>query len=571
MRNRYTLAVCAALGLVAGTQGQAATPESGADALVHEFVYQSLVLSPVSATSAGYHVHNGVRLDQQWDDFSPAGIMQQRKFNRRLTHRLDALKDAKLDAERLADLDIVRDNVGLNLLELEHLQSYRHNPTVYVELIGNGLYNPFVLHYASAEVRFQDIIGRLKGLPALVAQAKANLVDSPEVWNRVAQEENDGNIGLVDKTLRAETPAALQADYAAAAGPALQALRDLNDYLKNTLSKKTSDWRLGKDNYASKCALVLDTGRTPEQILHDAETDLQATRAEIARLAAPRSVEEALAAVASHHATPDTYMADAQKTLTQATDFVRQKDLLTLPKGDNLKVVETPPFMRGIYAVAGFNAAPALEPQLGAFYWVTPIPKDWPQDRIDSKLREYNSYTMQQLTIHEAMPGHYVQLEYANRLQPLARRVLREFWGNGAYIEGWAVYAQEMVTDEGYLNNDPAMRLAWLKQLLRSEANTILDIRLQTMGMTDQQALDLMMKDTYQEKEEATAKLQRAQLSSCQLAFYYSGWKSWKSIRARYQQLHPKDYSLRKFHESALNESAVPLTVLDRLLNGPAP
>ncbi|HMD58549.1 MAG TPA: DUF885 family protein, partial [Steroidobacteraceae bacterium] len=253
MLNRYSLAVCAVLGLSVGAQVQAATPESGADAVVREFVYQSLVLSPVSATSAGYHVHNGVRLDQQWDDFSPAGIMQQRKFNRRLTHRLDALKDAKLDAERLADLDVVRDNVGLNLLELEHLQSYRHNPTVYVELIGNGLYNPFVLHYAAAEVRFQDIIGRLKALPALVAQAKANLVDSPEVWNRVAQEENDGNIELVDKTLRAETPAALQADYAAAAVPALQALRDLSDYLKNTLSQKASDWRIGKDNYASKC------------------------------------------------------------------------------------------------------------------------------------------------------------------------------------------------------------------------------------------------------------------------------------------------------------------------------
>jgi uncharacterized protein (DUF885 family) len=239
---------------------------------------------------------------------------------------------------------------------------------------------------------------------------------------------------------------------------------------------------------------------------------------------------------------------------------------VTLPTNDNLQVIETPPFMRGIYGVGGFNQAPALEPQLGAFYWITPIPADWPQTRIDSKLREYNDYGLQHLTIHEAMPGHYVQLEYANQLQPLTRRVLRNLWGNGAYIEGWAVYTQQMMTEEGYLAGDVGLRFTLLKQLLRSEANTILDIRLHTLGMSDQQALDLMINDTYQEREEATAKLQRAQLSSCQLAMYYSGLHGWLEIRERYRQRHPGDFSLREFHERALHESAVPLPLLETLL-----
>ena len=138
--------------------------------------------------------------------------------------------------------------------------------------------------------------------------------------------------------------------------------------------------------------------------------------------------------------------------------------------------------------------------------------------------------------------------------------------GNGPYIEGWAVYAQELMTDQGYLNNDPGMRLTWLKQLLRVLANTILDIRLHTMGMTDQQALDLMINDTYQEKEEATAKLQRAQLSSCQLPTYFAGWKGWLAIKDHQQKLRGAGFSLRDFHERALKESAVPLPTLDRLL-----
>jgi uncharacterized protein (DUF885 family) len=551
---------------LAGAASPVAAPAAAADAVVSDFVRGGLALTPVAATAAGYHVHGKLRLDGLWDDYSAAGIARARRFNQELLHRLDVLQGATLDAERAADLDIVRDTVNLILLEFDRIHNYRHNPTVYVELVGNGLYNPYVLEYAPREERYGHIIHRLQGIPALMAQARANLLDAPEVWNRVAREENDGNIELIDKTLRAAAPPALAGEYAEAAVPALAALRDFNRYLAEALSAHTSDWRLGKDNYERKCRYVLHTDRTSEQLLAAAEADLAATRAEMARLAAPRSVEAALAEVASQHATPATYMDEVRRTLVEATAFVRHKDLVTLAADSNLAVIDTPVFMRGIYGVGGFSPAPALEPQLGAYYWMTPIPADWPQDRIDSKLREYNRFGLQQLTIHEAMPGHYVQAEYANRIEPRTRRVLRAIWGNGPYVEGWAVYTQQMMSDEGYLDNSPALRLSMLKQMLRGQANTILDIRLQTMGMSEQQALDLMINQTYQEREEATAKYQRAQLSSCQLAMYYAGSKGWLALREHYRHHHPQDFSLKGFHERALNEGAVPLPTLERLL-----
>ena len=565
MRHPHALALVA-LCLATSFGASAATPEASADALVSDFVYGGLALTPVAATGAGYHVHGKLRLDGRWDDYSAAGISRARAFNHQLLRRLDDLKNAPLDVERQADLDIVRDTVNLNLLEFERIQNFRHNPTVYVELVGNGLYNPYVLDYAPLEARYQDIIQRLQRLPALMQQARSNLVDAPEIWNRVSREENDGNIELIDKTLREAAPKAAQAAYATAAAPALKSLSEFNDYLATTLATKPSDWRIGKDNYQLKCNYVLHTGRTPAELLAAAEADLAATRAELARLAAPRSVEEALAEVAAQHATPATYMDAVRQTLAEATAFVRHKDLLTLSASSNLAVIDTPVFMRGIYGVGGFNPAPALEPQLGAFFWMTPIPADWPQARIDSKLREYNRFGLQQLTIHEAMPGHYVQAEYANRIEPRTRRVLRAIWGNGSYVEGWAVYTQQMMTEQGYLDDTPAMRFALLKQLLRGQANTILDIRLQTMGMSEQEALDLMIKQTYQEREEATAKFQRAQLSSCQLAMYYAGARGWNELREHYRQRHPQDYSLKAFHERALNEGAVPLPTLERLL-----
>jgi uncharacterized protein (DUF885 family) len=557
--------------------GQSGTPQPAAattgstpgdvEKLTDDFTRGVLALSPVSATQAGYHEHNGVTLDENLDDYSTAGIEEQRRFYQAIQKRLDALDAKSLDSEQQADLGIMRNNIGLTFLEFDTIQNYRHNPTVYVELAGNALYTPYVLNYAPAETRFRHIIARLGKIPALVEQAKANLADSPDVWNRVAREENDGNIGLIDHTLRDAAPASLKDAYASAATSAIAALKDLNTFLASTLSKKTSDWRLGHDKYARKFAYVLSTDQTPEQLLAQAEADLQATRMEMEKLAAPKTIKQALDEIAKQHATPDTYMADARKTLEQATTFVREKDLVTLPSGENLQVIETPVFMRGIYGVGGFNAAPPLQPELGAFYWVTPIPKDWPKERIESKLREYNAYGIQQLTIHEAMPGHYVQLEYANRVQPQSRRILRNVFGNGAYVEGWGFYVQQLMSEEaGYLNNSTALRLTWLKQKMRGLANAILDVRLQTMGMTDQQALDLMINDTYQEREEATAKLQRAQLSSTQLPTYYAGLKGWLQAREKYRQAKGEGFSLRDFHDRALKESAVPLPELEKLL-----
>jgi uncharacterized protein (DUF885 family) len=543
-----------------------AAPTSPFEQLVDDFVFGTLALSPTTATGFGYHEHHGTSLDDLLDDFSPAGITASTTLLHEMETRIAKLDNAALDAEQRADIDIMHDALGATRLELDDIQSYRHNPTTYVELLGNGLYSPYVLQYAPPAERYRHIINRLTRVPELIRQAEANLQDSPDVWNRVARDENAGNIRLIDITLRDNCPGQERMRYDQAAAAAIAALQGFNHWLEDHLSEKISDWRLGKERYAKKFRFVLATGKTPDALLAEAEADLIKTRAEIARLAAPKTVEQALAEVARQHATAATFMSAAKQSLLAATAFVKSKDLVGLPASGNLEVIETPEFMRGIYGVGGFNPAPALEPKLGAFYWVTPIPSTWPQERIDSKLREYNDSGIQHLTVHEAMPGHYVQGEYANEVQPQSRRLLRNIFGNGAYVEGWAVYSQQLMAEQGYLGDTPGYRLTLQKQLLRVLANTILDVRLQTLGMTDQQALDLMTKNTYQETEEANAKLQRAKLSSCQLPTYYAGYKGWLAVREHYQAKRGAAFNLKEFHENALKQGAVPLPVLDRLL-----
>jgi uncharacterized protein (DUF885 family) len=535
--------------------------------VVDDFVFGTLALSPTTATGIGYHRHQGITLDDRLDDFSPAGIKESLALLRDIEVRIGKLDARTFSAEQRADIDIMRDAIEATRLDVEDVQTYRHNPTMYVELIGTALYTPYVLHYAPADERFRHIIRRLRLVPQLIRQAKENLQDSPEIWNKVAREENVGNIDLIEGVLRADCPAALAHDYLDAATPALDALRGFSIWLDMNLSKKTSDWRLGKARYAKKFRFVLATGKSPETLLEEAEADLVKTRGEMVLLASPKTVEQALADVALRHPTPATYISAAKQSLATATAFVKAKNLVTLPPTANLQVIETPVFMRGVYGVGGFNQAPPLEPKLGAFYWVTPIPDSWPQQRIDSKLREYNDSGLQHLTVHEAMPGHYVQAEYANDVQPRSRRLLRNIFGNAPYIEGWAVYTQELMAEQGYLGDTPGYRLTLAKQKARVLVNTIIDVRLQTMNMTDAQALDLMTKGAYQETEEATAKLQRAKLSSCQLPTYYAGFKGWLAVREHFKNTHGDAMALRQFHEAALREGAVPLPVLDELLN----
>ena len=567
-------------------------PPAGAFAkLTEEAVYKILAFSPVNASAQGLHKYNGHEFDTDLDNLNFRALQVQRNYLVELHKRLAAFEKAALTPEEQADYDVIDYQIGLSLFDTDVAQSWRKSPQSYVELLGSALFNPLVVEYAPKEERYRHIVARLEKIPAFVDIARRQLAGVPDIWAKVAKEENDGNIGLVDKTLREAAPASVRAAYDVAAAPALDALRALNRFLETDLPHKTRgpekpDWRLGPDQYATKFRMALATDRTPDQVLGDAETRLREVRAAMLQIATPlhakwyaghaaqnsnkeddnKTIAEVMDHIAQDHSTPASYFDDAKKDLDEARAFAASKNLLTLPPGSNLQVIPTPEFQRGIYAVGGFNPAPVLEPQLGAFFWLTPIPATWPKARVESKLREYNAYNLRLLVIHEAMPGHYVQGEFANNVQPPTRRILRAVFGSGAYVEGWAQYITQVMLDEGFLANSPELRLTLLTQELRVDANAILDIRLQTNRMTDEEAMDLMEKSTFQEHEEAVAKLQRAKLSSTQLPTYFAGWRDWLRTRDQIRTARGAAFNLHDFHDRALKEGAVPLPSLARLL-----
>jgi len=568
-------------------------------ALCDQFVKESLALSPVGASQAGYHKHldpktkKTVELDAELDDVSARAFEEQLRFYREWRQRFQKETPiASLNPEDAADYRLIDDQISLGLLELEKIQNYKHNPTVFVELLGNGLFLPLTQDYAPKETRVSHVISRIAQIPRFLDQAKSQLVDADPVFISTAVDENDGNVGQVDDVAK-DIPAgsSLKAKYDAVAPAAKKALSEFNDWMKNDLAKRPTNgrtWRLGSDWYAQKFRYVMETSVNPAQLLKDAEAELAHNRAEMLQLALPlykqmfpgqddyaslsqhdredKIIKAVLDKISEEHPKRGDLQQAIEADLENIKQFIRDKKIVALSPRDNLKVVATPEFMRGIYSVAGFHNAPPLEPNAEAQYWVTPIDPKMPEAKAESKLREYNNYTLKWLTIHEALPGHYIQFEHADDVQPVTRRLVRNLFGNGPYIEGWAEYIADVMTQAGFMDSSPKFRLMRMKIWLRATANTILDIRLQTMNMTDQQALDLMMKECFQTQAEADGKLLRAKLSSTQLPTYFLGNRQWWELRKKYEAAKGSAFNLEEFHNRALDQGPLPIEYLEKII-----
>jgi uncharacterized protein (DUF885 family) len=600
MPTRLTLLVAA---LAAGSLTMPISSPDSSSAkfaqLSEQFMHESLILSPVAASAAGYHSYTDpksaktIALDSQLDDMSAEGIAKQRAFYAAWRERFRTETPvASLGTEDAADWQLIDDQIGLNLLEYDKIQNYKHNPTVAVELIGNALFLPLTQEYAPLETRLAQVLDRVSQIPHFLVQVQPYIADSDPVWIKTAVEENAGNIDLIQTTLKQQIPlgSPLKAQYDQVTPAAIAALQSYSGFLANTLAAraKTGTWRLGKPLYDEKFRLVMETPVTPEQVLADAESEMKSVRAEMLELALPmhakmypdhtdhsdlaahdrenKIISEVLDKISDNHPQRDQLMSTIQADLAGITKFIQDKKIVSLGPRDNLKVVPTPVFMRGIYSVAGFHGAPPLEPNAEAEYWVTPIDPSMSAAKAESKLREYNNYALQWLSIHEALPGHYVQFEHLNNIQPERRRLLRSLYGNGAYVEGWAEYIAQVMMDEGFLDNSPEFRMVMRKIRLRVIANAILDIKMHTMDMSDREALDLMMKDSFQTQAEADGKLQRVKLSATQLPTYYVGIREWFTLRKKYEAAAGKNFNLMKFHDAVLDEGPLPVPIVGKLV-----
>jgi len=516
-------------------------------------------LDPVEATALGVH-----RFDDQMPDWTPQGVADAVHTLSGWLSAVDSIDDLGLTPQNRVDHEILRAALARQLFTLEQVRPHAWDPTQTNP--GTALYLLLARDFAPLAQRLGAAAARMAAIPDLLAAARANLGRMPRVHVETAISQFEGTAGLVTEQVSAhlEQETGLRPLVEPAQAAAAEALDEHVRWLRAQLPTADRDPRLGAELYAGQLWHTLDTEISADSVLVRAESDLMRIEAEIAEVTAGRDVRAVLDEAASEGPVEDsTVLALCERALAETAEFARAHDLVTVPdRWDQMvHLIEMPEIHRGV-AVAYCDAPGPLEPvELPTFFAVSPTPSGWPAERVRSFYREYNAHMLRNLTVHEAMPGHVLQQHRARDFTATAP--IRAAFSSGPFVEGWAVYVEEVMARAGF--GGDAVRLQQLKMQLRTTINAILDVRVHAHGMTELEAMALMTGRGHQEVGEAAGKWRRAQLTSAQLSTYYVGYTEIGEVAAAAAQAHPR-WSVRELHDAMLAHGSPPPRHLRALL-----
>jgi uncharacterized protein (DUF885 family) len=571
---RALLALFALVTLAPPAYSADAGADARFEAIGRRYIDEFGRYSPVSATALGDH-----RYDGNLDDLGAEGRARGSAWTRELLAQLEAIDPATLSRANQVDAAVLANQLRYAIWSEQTLRDWSWDPLVYTQLTGQALYGLLARDFAPLPERLRSLGSRLEQLPRLLAQARANLVPErvPAIHAETAVKQNPGVMSLVDDLAVPQLGALPDADRARlerAIAQARTAVQEHQRWLEGTLVPAAKgEFRIGAELYDRKLAFALVSPLSRGEIRARAEAEVRRVRAEMYGVA--RSVlagregapplpeaptqEQQQAAIAAalelaYAQRPERgdVVDLARATLAETTDFVRRRDFVTVPD-EPLEIILMPEFQRGV-AVAYCDSPGPLDKGQRTFYAVSPIPDDWTDAQVGSFLREYNSRSIANLTIHEAMPGHYLQIAHSNRYPSVLRAML---W-SGPFVEGWAVYTERVMQEQGFRGNDPLMRLVQLKWYLRAVTNAIMDSAIHVDGMTREEAMQLMTVTGFQEEREAAGKWVRAQLTSAQLSTYFVGYLEHADLRAEAERRLGERFDLKRYHDQVLSYGSPP-------------
>ena len=528
---------------------------------------------PDWAASQGYHKLDSVLVVP--DSNSRKKILDFANAN------LDSLKNYSLENlsdNNKTDFHMVKNQVESLVYSINEMKSYEWNPAEY------NVCGPFAEilngNYDSIDNRLRNFGLKMKNISAYYEAAKGNIKNPTLEHTQLAIEQNLGGLSVFETDLVAalsksklsETEKKSILDKSKLA---VASIKDYADWLKKLDNKTPRSFRLGAELYAKKFNFDIQSAYTSDEMFEKAVAHKKELHEEMFVLAnklwfkymgsAPKPtdkldlIKQVIDKVSLQHTTPEKFQSEIEKQIPELTAFVKAKDLLYIDPSKPLVVRKEPAYMAGV-AGASISAPGPYDKNANTYYNVGSM-QGWTAEKAESYLREYNDYILQILNIHEAVPGHYTQLVYSNQSPSIIKSVL----GNGAMIEGWAVYAERMMLESGYKNSDE-MWLMYYKFHLRATCNTILDISVHTKNMSKEDAIELMTREGFQQQAEADGKWKRATLSQVQLCSYYTGFNEIYELREMIKKKEGAKFSLKAFHEKFLSYGSAPVKYIKELM-----
>lgn len=561
------LAGCSSGGDEGGVGGAGEHFVSLADAYVEDLLERS----PGFATYLGDH-----RFDHRLGDYSSDGWQSSLKVEKDWLDQLERIDPAALSPGDAIDYEILRNHIESSIFELEQIREQEWNPLVYN--VGGSIYSLLARDFAPISERLKSLQGRLEEIPAVLEAAKANLKNPPLVHTETAILQNPGTIALIEGELETflEQAPEMREPLQPAREAAVAALEEYGKWLEeDLLPRSNGDFRIGEEKFRRKLAYALHSDLSMEEILRRAEARLAETQKDLYETALPlheqyfpgqptndpkQVIKTVLDRLAEDRPTDDTIVDDAKRTLETTTAFVREKKLVSVPD-EPVEIIVMPEFQRGV-STAYCDSPGPLEENGKTFYAISPTPESWTPERAESFYKEYNDYMLENLTVHEAMPGHYLQLAHSNRYQGSTR--LRAIFYSGSFVEGYASYAEQLMVEHGY--GGPEVKMQQLKMLTRAIINSILDQKIHAGTMSEEEAMRLMLDEGFQEDGEAAGKWRRACLTSAQLSTYFVGNSEVNEIRDAWVEKNGSIEDQQAFHDQLLSYGSPPAKFVKRLM-----
>ena len=542
-------------------------------------------LYPVNATEAGNHEHDG-----DWPDLTDAGRGERLAFLEAARGELEAAEGARLTGDEAIDRRVLLTQIDALRFDVDELDELSWNAMAYVYMFGTGLFGLLSREFGPLDVRLASVARRMRSLPAALEAARANLeAPGSRAVSRFHVEKAIATMPGVADLCRSATgeaaklkDAELREEVSQAAEVAAAAVEGFTAWLRDELLPRADgDFRLGRELYTRKFRHALKSTVSPDELEERAASAYEEVRAEMLRLARQlwpdwigdepipddgnTTTRRVLDAIATDHPAADELLDFCREENRRIEAFIRERELIGLAD-DPLQIIWTPPFLRAFGGAMLIPPGP-LDRGLDSYFAITPMPEDWTAEQRESNLREDNRRMLRLLTIHEAVPGHYLQLAYSNRCPSLVRGV----FASGVFAEGWAVYVTQVMMDVGYGADDPALMLVHWKFFLRAVTNTLMDIRIHAGSMSEEEAMAMMVESGFQERAEASEKWNRARLSSTQLCEYYLGsveMTELESLARARAESQGSDFAWRPFLESVLGQGTPPMPIIREVLFG---
>jgi len=475
----------------------------------------------------------------------------------------------RLNSENRIDRVLLLRDIELQLIRTESIPYWQLNPQVYLDEALDGIHVLMLKTFRSAEEIAPAILKKMKKIPEIFLQGKENLKNCPPVFLEVSAQTAGHGPGFIDIVLNnyAKISPSLERDFLRAGEKAKDALKDFRDFIKNITPGSENSFAAGRENFSRLVRAGYMIDKDIDEILSEGEDSFAEISIRLTDLAAELDPEkswyEVFRGLKRENPGPAGILSMYMKYMNEAREYLIENDIVTIIENQCLEVEETPGFIRPLIPVAAYiSPGPYDEVQRGVF-WVTPVAEGASGEEIEKIIGEHNIYTAKVTAPHEAYPGHHLQLCSAN----LQKSPLRKQSNSDIFVEGWGLYCEEMLKEEGFLSG-PELELAQQVDQLMRAARVIIDIRLHTSGMAIEEAKEFLRDVVLVSPVTADVEVNRYTMTPTQPLSYMAGQREILSLREDYKKNKGSAYRLKNFHDEILKCGSAPIKVIRHMLLG---